>query len=87
VTGNGGEKVVMDTEDTVRAVLTGLDIDTSGVRASTRLREDLDVDSTELVEILVALERVVPVAISTEVILSARTFADLVTCVDNAPPR
>jgi len=64
-----------------------LDIDTHDVRDGTRLREDLAVDSTELVEIAVALEQAAPVAIGTDQIFAVRTFADLVACVENAPRR
>jgi len=77
----------VDTEGTIRTVLRELEIDTSGVDGHTRLREDLQVDSTELVEIAVALERRAPVALDTDEILALRTFADLVTYVDNAPRR
>jgi acyl carrier protein len=77
----------MDAEGTVRTVLKQLEIDTDGVHDTTRLREDMQVDSTELVEIAVALERSAPVAIGTDDILAARTFADLVACVHNAPRR
>jgi acyl carrier protein len=77
----------MDAEGTVRTVFKQLEIDTMGVQGSTRLREDLQVDSTELVEIALALEREVPVVIGTDEILAVRTFAELVTVVDNAPRR
>ncbi len=77
----------MDAEGTVRTVLKELEIDTDGVHAGTRLREDMQVDSTELVEIAVALERAAPVAIGTDAILAVQTFADLVACVHNAPRR
>jgi acyl carrier protein len=77
----------MDVEGTVRTVLKELEIDTASMHAGTRLREDLQVDSTELVEIAVALERVVPVAIDIDDILAVQTFADLVTCVRKAPRR
>jgi acyl carrier protein len=77
----------MDAERTVRIVLTRLEIDIHNVHGDTRLREDLAVDSTELVEIAVALEQAAPVTIGTDQILAARTFADLISCVENAPRR
>ena len=77
----------MDAEGTVRTVLKQLQIDADGVQDGTRLREDLEIDSTELVEIAVALEAAAPVAIGNEEIFAARTFADLVACVHNAPRR
>jgi acyl carrier protein len=75
----------MDAESTVRTVLRDLEIDTSGITGDTRLREDMQVDSTELVEIAVALARSGPLAIETNDILALTTFADLVTYVDKAP--
>ena len=75
----------MDAESTVRTVLRDLEIDTSGITGDTRLRDDMQVDSTELVEIAVALARSGPLAIETNDILALTTFADLVTYVDKAP--
>ena len=77
----------MDTNDVVLTVLRDLEIDTDGVDEATRLREDLQVDSTELVEIAVAIERRAPVALDTEAVLALKTVGDLLTYVDNAPPR
>jgi acyl carrier protein len=45
------------------------------------------VDSTELVEIAVAIERNTPVALDTEEVLALKTVGDLVSYVHNAPPR
>lgn len=77
----------MNTHTVVLNVLRELEIDTGDVGADTRLREDLEVDSTELVEIGVALERRAPVKVDTDEILALKTFGELVAYVDGALQR
>ncbi len=63
-------------------VLRDMEIDTTGVDAGTRLREDLSIDSTELIELAITLERQAGVRVETDDILAARTVEDLVALVD-----
>lgn len=53
----------------------------------TRLREDLAIDSTELVEIAVAIERRLLVSIDTGQFQALDAFGELVEFVEAAPPR
>jgi acyl carrier protein len=75
----------MNSSNVVRAVLRELEIDTSGLSDSALLRDDLGIDSTELVEIAVAIERSTALKISTEEVLAMKTLGDLVAYVDGAP--
>lgn len=77
----------MDTRTIVLAVFRDLEINTTGIDETTRLREDLDVDSTELIEIAVAIERSIPRKVDTDDFLAVKTFGELVGYVDNAEPR
>jgi acyl carrier protein len=77
----------VNSSSVVRSVLRDLEIDISGAGDSARLRDDLGVDSTELVEIAVAIERSTTVKIDTDEILGLKTLGDLVAYVDKAPPR
>jgi acyl carrier protein len=53
----------------------------------TRLREDLAIDSTELVEIAVAIERRVSVSISTGHFQALDTFGEVIEFVQSAPAK
>jgi len=75
------------TQSVLLGVLRDLEIKTDGVGDETRLREDLEVDSTELIEIAVAIEQRTSAAIDTNDILALKTFGELVTYVDHAPSR
>lgn len=77
----------MDTNTVVREILVGLEIDVDGIDDQTRLREDLEMDSTELVEVAVAIEAAVPVVIDTNGFLALKTLGDVVAYVDHAPAR
>jgi acyl carrier protein len=77
----------VNSDSVVRDVLRELEFDLSGVDDATRLRDDLGVDSTELVEIGVAIERSTTVKIDTNEILRLKTIGDLVAYVDSAPRR
>jgi acyl carrier protein len=53
----------------------------------TRLREDLAIDSTELVEIAIAIERRVSVRVDTGDFHSLDTFGEMVELVESAPAK
>jgi acyl carrier protein len=64
-----------------------LGFDPAAIADGTRLREDLAIDSTELVEIAVAIERRVPVSIDTGRFQALGTFGEVVDFVESAPAR
>jgi len=74
----------MDTHDVVIEILRELKIDPAGVEPDSRLREDLDIDSTELVEIAVATEKRLSVTIDTDEFLRIRTFGGIVEYISAA---
>lgn len=74
----------MDMRRMVLSVLTELGFDPAGLGDSARLREDLDMDSTELVEIAVAIERRIPVTIDTGPFAAVRTVGEIVEFVETA---
>ena len=74
----------MDTHDVVIEILRELKIDPAGVEPDSRLREDLDIDSTELVEIAVATEKSLSVTIDTDEFLRIRTFGGIVEYISAA---
>jgi len=71
----------------VLQVMRELEIDINGVDEGTSLRDDLGVDSTELVELAVAIERRAAVKLDTEEVLAHKTIGDLVTYVDTTRRR
>ena len=79
------------TQTEVRSMLLDLfreaGFDPSDLADETRLREDLGVDSTELVEIAVAIERRLPVRVDGEALVALDTFGEIVGFVDSAPPK
>lgn len=68
----------------VLAVLQDLGFEPSELRDDARFREDLGIDSTELVEISVAVERAMLVSIDSETLWSLTTIGDLVELVDSS---
>jgi acyl carrier protein len=58
-------------------VMGDLCIETTNLNEETRLKEDLDIDSTELVEMAVVLEKRLPVVIDDTVFTRLRTFGDV----------
>lgn len=68
----------------VLAVLQDLGFELSELRDDARFREDLGIDSTELVEISVAVERAMLVSIDSETLWSLTTIGDLVELVDSS---
>jgi len=74
----------MDTRDVLIEIFRELKIDPSGVGPESRLRDDLDIDSTEMVEIAVATEKRLGVVIDTDHFLRIRTFGEIVDHVSAA---
>lgn len=77
----------MTTDSLVLDVLRDLEIDVTGVDETTRLREDLQIDSTELVEVAVAIEDSTAIRMDTDEVLALKTIGDLIAYVANAPAR
>lgn len=74
----------MDVSETLVEVFRELKIDPTGVEAESRLREDLEIDSTEMVEIAVALEKRLSISIDTDDFLALKTFGDMIWHVASA---
>ena len=77
----------MDVRPALMGLFAELGFDPAGIGNDTRLREDLEIDSTELVEIAVAIERRVPVSIDTGRFQALATFGEMVDFVQSAPVR
>ncbi|GHO50253.1 acyl carrier protein [Ktedonospora formicarum] len=64
-----------------------LHIDIAKINTSTRLKEDLDMDSTEIVEMAVALEKRLPLTIDDAALGKLHTFGEVeqfvLTLMDN----
>jgi acyl carrier protein len=75
---------MMDTSETLIDVLRELKIDPAGIEAESRLRDDLEIDSTELVEIAVAIEKRLAVSLDTDEFLALKTFGNMIDYVDRA---
>jgi len=75
----------MTTRTTVLQVLRDLEIEVGSVEDTTRLREDLGVDSTELIEVAVAIDQRTSAKSDVNEVLALKTFGDLVSYVDSAP--
>jgi acyl carrier protein len=67
----------------VLAVLADVGLEVGSLTDDTRFRDELDVDSTELVEISVAVERKLGVIISSEDFVKVYTVGDLVRLVNS----
>jgi acyl carrier protein len=78
---------MMDTSETLIDVLRELKIDPAGIEAESRLRDDLEIDSTELVEIAVAIEKRLAVSLDTDEFLALKTFGNMIDYVDRAAIR
>ncbi|MGW6062255.1 acyl carrier protein [Streptomyces sp. NPDC055189] len=72
----------MDIRENVVTVMRGAGFKNEELTDDQRLAEDLDIDSTELVEVVVALEQHFGVSIDAEAEGGFRTFGDLVDCVE-----
>ncbi|MEW1928932.1 acyl carrier protein [Streptomyces sp. NPDC088360] len=71
----------MDIRENVVTVMRGAGFESEALADDQRLAEDLDIDSTELVEVIVALEQHFGVSIDADAEGAFRTFGDLVDCV------
>lgn len=71
----------MDVREQVVAVMRGVGFDGDELEDGRRLAEDLDIDSTELVEIVVALEQRFEIGIDADAEGGFTTVGDLVACV------
>ncbi|MFE6161405.1 acyl carrier protein [Streptomyces sp. NPDC056486] len=72
----------MDIRENVVTVMRGAGFKNEELTDDQRLAEDLDIDSTELVEVVVALEQHFGVSIDADAEGGFRTFGDLVGCVE-----
>jgi acyl carrier protein len=71
----------MDIRENVVTVMRGAGFQSEELTDGQRLAEDLDIDSTELVEVIVALEQHFGVSIDADAEGGFRTLGDLVDCV------
>jgi acyl carrier protein len=74
----------MDVKGMLIEIFRELKIDPSGVETDSRLRQDLDIDSTEMVEIAVVIEKRLSIGVDTDEFLRLRTFGDVVNYVASA---
>ncbi|MCX4671039.1 acyl carrier protein [Streptomyces sp. NBC_01381] len=72
----------MDVRENVVTVMRGAGFEGEELADDRRIAEDLDIDSTELVEVVVALEQHFGISIDADAEGGFRTFRDLVDCVD-----
>jgi acyl carrier protein len=77
----------VDVRATLVEVLEDLGFDPDDLADDTRLRDDLEVDSTEMTEIAVVIERRLLVKVDAAHFQTLKTFGDLVAFVDAAPVR
>jgi acyl carrier protein len=70
--------------DELLGVLQGLGFQSAELTEQARFREDLAIDSTELVEISVAVERTMLVSIDSTALWSLKTVGDLMELVDSS---
>lgn len=71
----------MDIRENVVTVMRGAGFESEELTDDQRLAEDLDIDSTELVEVIVAIEKHFGVSIDADAEGGFRTLGDLVDCV------
>ncbi|MFC8371934.1 MULTISPECIES: acyl carrier protein [unclassified Streptomyces] len=76
----------MNVREEVVDVLRGVGFDAGELEDGRHLGRDLDIDSTELVEIVVALEQRFGIDIDAEAEGGFTTFGDLVACVTRLLP-
>jgi acyl carrier protein len=76
----------MDARSALMGVLGRLGFERSTLQDATQLQDELDVDSTELVEVAIAVEKELGVSIDTASFVTLRTFGELVGYVEKAPP-
>ncbi len=71
--------------DQLLSLLKDLGFEQSELTDGARFKEDLSIDSTELVEISVAVERTMLVPIDSKTLWSLTTVGDLVELVESSP--
>ncbi len=74
----------MNVYDQTINVLSELHIDTLGATIKTRLKEDLDMDSTELIEMAVALEKHFSIPIDDTAFLRLSTLGDIIQYIESS---
>ncbi len=74
----------MNVYDQTINVLSELHIDTLGATIKTRLKEDLEMDSTELVEMAVALEKHFAISIDDTIFLRLSTLGDITQYIESS---
>ncbi|MEV0322600.1 acyl carrier protein [Streptomyces sp. NPDC050658] len=72
----------MDVRQNVVTVMRGAGFQSEELTDDQRLAEDLDIDSTELVEVIVALEQHFGISVDADAEGGFHTFRDLVDCVE-----
>ncbi len=75
----------MEMRATLLSLLEELGFDPADIDDDTRLRDDLGVDSTELTEIAVAVERRLSTRIDAAHVQTLKTFGDLTGFVESVP--
>lgn len=75
----------MDIRDQLLEIFRDLEFNPGEISDSTSLKDDLAVDSTELVEITVTIEKKLLVVINDEEFQRLKTFGDVVQYVASAP--
>lgn len=73
----------MDVYDQTIDILSELHIDTTGATSGTRLKEDLDMDSTELIETAVVLEKHFAISIDDAAFSRLSTLGDIIQFVQS----
>jgi acyl carrier protein len=77
------ERHLMDIRDTLLDIFKTLEFDPNEIKDSTRLRTDLEVDSTELAEIAVAIEQRLPVIVDDSTFQKLATFGDVIKYIES----
>ena len=72
----------MDTRTGILNVMSTLGIDTTNITDETRLKEDLEMDSTEYIELAVAIERQLSVPVEDKPFMALKTFGAVVNYID-----
>ena len=74
----------MDVRDVLLDILSTLEFDPDQIDDNTRVRDDLAIDSTELTEIVLAIEKKLDVVLDDEEFQQLQTFGDVVKYVSAA---
>jgi acyl carrier protein len=74
----------MDVRDALLDIFSNLEFDLDEIDDNTRVRDDLAIDSTELTEIELAIEKKLDVVLDDEQFMQLQTFGDFVKYVSAA---